>query len=84
MHSISVLCVYFLVAICILAGPFLKMIYHRKLEKFEVCVWWCFLSRLSKLVSMYTYLYILQNSQLACQLASGPIHGGRMVKAFTK
>ena len=33
-HSISVLCVYFLVAICILAGPFLKMIYHRKLEKF--------------------------------------------------
>ena len=33
-HSISVLCVYFLGAICILAGPFLKMIYHRKLEKF--------------------------------------------------
>ena len=34
MHSISLLCVYFLVAICILAAPFLKMIYHRKLEKF--------------------------------------------------
>ena len=33
-HSISVLCVYFLVAICILAGHFLKMIYHSKLEKF--------------------------------------------------
>ena len=33
-HSISVLCVYFQVAIFILAGPFLKMIYHRKLEKF--------------------------------------------------
>ena len=33
-HSISVLCVYFLIAICILAAPFLKMIYHRKLEKF--------------------------------------------------
>ena len=33
-HSISVLCVYFLVAICILAAPFLKMIYHRKLDKF--------------------------------------------------
>ena len=33
-HSISVLCVYFLVAICNLAGLFLKMIYHRKLEKF--------------------------------------------------
>ena len=33
-HSISVLCVYFLVSICILAGPFLKMIYHRKLETF--------------------------------------------------
>ena len=70
MHSISVLCVYFLVAICILAGPFLKMIYHRKLEKFEVCVWWCFLSRLSKLVSMYSskvFFYNLKgDSQLAC------------------
>ena len=33
-HSISVLCVYFVVAICILAAPFLKMIYHKKLEKF--------------------------------------------------
>ena len=33
-HSISVLCVYFLVAICILAAPFLKMIYHRKLDMF--------------------------------------------------
>ena len=31
---ISVLCVYSLVAICILAAPFLKMIYHRKLDKF--------------------------------------------------
>ena len=54
MNSISVLCVYFLVAICILAGPFLKMIYHRELEKFEVCVLWCFLSRLSELVIMYS------------------------------
>ena len=34
MHSISVLCVYFLVAICILAAPFLKIIYYRKLDKF--------------------------------------------------
>ena len=33
-HFISVLCVYFLVAICMLAGPFLKIIYHMKLEKF--------------------------------------------------
>ena len=68
MHSISVLCVYFLVAICILACPFLKMIYHRKSEKFEVCVWWCFLS---KLVSMYSskvfFFYNLKgDSQLAC------------------
>ena len=31
-HSISVLCVYFLVAA--LAARFLKMIYHRKLDKF--------------------------------------------------
>ena len=40
MHSIYALCVYFLVATCILAGPFLKMIYHRKLlEKFaDKCV----------------------------------------------
>ena len=45
-HSISVLCVYFLVAICILAGTFLNMIYHRKLEKFaDTNVWWCFLSK---------------------------------------
>ena len=34
LHSISVLCVYFLVVICILAAPFLKMIYHGKLDKF--------------------------------------------------
>ena len=34
MHSISALCVYFLIDICILAAPFLKMIYHRKLDKF--------------------------------------------------
>ena len=33
-HSFSVLCVYFLVASCILAGPLPKVIYHRKLEKF--------------------------------------------------
>ena len=33
-NSISVLCGYFLVDICILAGPFLNMIYYRKLEKF--------------------------------------------------
>ena len=31
MRSISI---YFLVAICILAAPFVKMIYHRKLAKF--------------------------------------------------
>ena len=67
MHSISVSCVYFLVAIYILAGPF--MIYHRKLEKFEVCVWWCLLSRLSKLISMYSSkVFFLQfdGRQLAC------------------
>ena len=47
MHSISVLRVYFLVAICILAGPFLKVIYHKELEKFadtNVCGG-CFLSK---------------------------------------
>ena len=38
--TISVLCVYFLVDICILAAPFLKMIYHK-------CVWWCLLLILS-------------------------------------
>ena len=40
-HSTSVLCIYFLVAICILAAPFLKMNYHRILDKFadtNVCV----------------------------------------------
>ena len=69
MHSISVSCVYFLVAIYILAGPFLKMIYHRKLEKFEVCVWYCLLSRLSKLVSMYSskvFFLQFEGRQLAC------------------
>ena len=54
-HSISELYVYFLVAICILAGPFLKMIDHGKLEKFadtNVCggAFW-----VSKLVSKYVF-----------------------------
>ena len=39
MHSICVLCVYFLVAICILPAPFLQMIYYRKLDGFaDKCV----------------------------------------------
>ena len=71
-HSISVFCVYFLVAICILTGPFLKMIYHRKLEKFadtNVCGG---ASWVSKLVSNYVFFksivfYNLNgDSQLAC------------------
>ena len=52
-HSISVLCIYFLVSICSLAGSFLKMIYRRKLEKFadtNVCGG---ASWVSKLVSKY-------------------------------
>ena len=54
-HSISGPCVYFLVAICILAALFLKMIYHRKLEMFadtNVCGG---ASCVSKLVSMYVF-----------------------------
>ena len=46
MHSISVLCVYFLVAICILAAPFLNMIYHSKFADTNVCggaSWWHFI-----------------------------------------
>ena len=38
-HSISVMCVYFLVAICILADPFLKMIQEIRQDcRHKMCV----------------------------------------------
>ena len=62
-------CVYFLVAICIFAGPFLKMIYHRKLEKFAdtnvVLVEYKLVSKCVFFKSIIFY-NLKGDSQLAC------------------